>query len=187
MAIHSSILAWRIPWTKEHGGLQSMGSQSQTRMKQQQLSNNNNSDLGGAYKEWKPQQKCDESFQWRDWTDTLQASQSAPRWPGLSSAPAPSCQGEESSAVGTPSLKQRASLVEAPGLWNRGSADVAHGLSCSAACGIFLDQGSNSCFLHWQADSLPLNYQGNPCPRLISQHLRKYQGVQSLGRWFQTS
>ena len=27
MAIHSSILAWRIPWTEEHGGLQSMGSQ----------------------------------------------------------------------------------------------------------------------------------------------------------------
>ena len=25
MAIHSSILAWRIPWTKEPGGLQSMG------------------------------------------------------------------------------------------------------------------------------------------------------------------
>ena len=24
MAIHSSILAWRIPWTKEHDGLQSM-------------------------------------------------------------------------------------------------------------------------------------------------------------------
>ena len=27
MAILSSILAWRIPWTKEPGGLQSMGSQ----------------------------------------------------------------------------------------------------------------------------------------------------------------
>ena len=26
MAIHSSILAWRIPWTEEPGGLQSMGS-----------------------------------------------------------------------------------------------------------------------------------------------------------------
>ena len=28
MATHSSTLAWRIPWTKEPGGLQSMGSQS---------------------------------------------------------------------------------------------------------------------------------------------------------------
>ena len=27
MATHSSILAWRIPWTEEHGGLQSMESQ----------------------------------------------------------------------------------------------------------------------------------------------------------------
>ena len=27
MAIHSSILAWRIPWTEESGRLQSMGSQ----------------------------------------------------------------------------------------------------------------------------------------------------------------
>ena len=27
MATHSSILAWRIPWTKEPDGLQSMGSQ----------------------------------------------------------------------------------------------------------------------------------------------------------------
>ena len=27
MAIHSSILAWRIPWTKELGGLQSLGLQ----------------------------------------------------------------------------------------------------------------------------------------------------------------
>ena len=26
-AAHSSILAWRIPWTEEPGGLQSMGSQ----------------------------------------------------------------------------------------------------------------------------------------------------------------
>ena len=27
MATHSSILAWRIPWTKEPGGIQSMGLQ----------------------------------------------------------------------------------------------------------------------------------------------------------------
>ena len=29
MAAHSSILAWRIPWTEEPGGLQSMGSQEE--------------------------------------------------------------------------------------------------------------------------------------------------------------
>ena len=27
MAIHSSILAWKIPWTEEAGGLQSTGTQ----------------------------------------------------------------------------------------------------------------------------------------------------------------
>ena len=33
MATHSSVLAWRIPWTEEPGGLQSLGSQSQTWLK----------------------------------------------------------------------------------------------------------------------------------------------------------
>ena len=32
MATHSSILAQRIPWTEEPGGLQSIGSQSRTRL-----------------------------------------------------------------------------------------------------------------------------------------------------------
>ena len=27
MAVHSSILAWRIPWTEDPGGLQAMGLQ----------------------------------------------------------------------------------------------------------------------------------------------------------------
>ena len=43
-----------------------------------------------------------------------------------------------------------------------GSAVVAHGPSCSAACGIFPDQGPNPCPLHWQADSQPLRHQGSP-------------------------
>ena len=33
MTTHSGILAWRIPWTEEPGGLHSIGSQSQTRLK----------------------------------------------------------------------------------------------------------------------------------------------------------
>ena len=33
MVTHSSILAWRIPWTEEPGGLQSTGLQSRTRLK----------------------------------------------------------------------------------------------------------------------------------------------------------
>ena len=32
MATHFSILAWRIPWAEEPGGLQSIGLQSQTRL-----------------------------------------------------------------------------------------------------------------------------------------------------------
>ena len=32
MATHSSTLDWKIPWTEEPGGLQSVGSQSQTRL-----------------------------------------------------------------------------------------------------------------------------------------------------------
>ena len=31
-AAHSSILSWRIPWTEQPGGLQSIASQSQTRL-----------------------------------------------------------------------------------------------------------------------------------------------------------
>ena len=34
MATHSSILAWRIPWTEEADELQSMRSQSWTQLKQ---------------------------------------------------------------------------------------------------------------------------------------------------------
>ena len=30
MAVHSSILAWEISWTKEPGGLQTVGSKTQT-------------------------------------------------------------------------------------------------------------------------------------------------------------
>ena len=47
----------------------------------------------------------------------------------------------------------RGPVVVARGLWSTGSVVVAHGLGCSAACGIFPDQGSNPCPLHWQADS----------------------------------
>ena len=32
MATHSSTLAWKIPWTEKPGRLQSMGSQSRTRL-----------------------------------------------------------------------------------------------------------------------------------------------------------
>ena len=40
-------------------------------------------------------------------------------------------------------------------------------LTCSEACGISPDQGSNLCFLHWQADSLPLSHQGSPIIHIL--------------------
>ena len=53
-------------------------------------------------------------------------------------------------------------LLQSAGSRHAGSAVVVHGLSCPSACGIFLDQGSNLCPLHWQADSSPLDQQGSP-------------------------
>ena len=41
---------------------------------------------------------------------------------------------------------------------------MAHGLSCSEARGIFLDQGLNLYLLHWQVASLPLYHRRNPTP-----------------------
>ena len=45
------------------------------------------------------------------------------------------------------------------------------GPSCSAACGILPDQGSNPCALHWQADSQPLRHQGSPQIVFVSHSL----------------
>ena len=53
-------------------------------------------------------------------------------------------------------------LLRSTGSRRAGSVIVAHVPSCSAACGIFPDQGSNLCPLHWQADSQPLCHQGRP-------------------------
>ena len=52
-------------------------------------------------------------------------------------------------------------LLRSTGSRRAGSAIVAHGPSCSAAYGIFPDQGLNPCPLHWQADSQPLRHQGS--------------------------
>ena len=41
------------------------------------------------------------------------------------------------------------------------SGVVAHGLRCLSTCGLLLDQGSNPCPQHWQADSSPLGHQAS--------------------------
>ena len=68
-----------------------------------------------------------------------------------------SCRGAQALGCG-------ASVVEACGLSGGGSEALERGLnrSCSAACGIFLDQGLNLSPLRWQVDSLPLSHQGSP-------------------------
>ena len=59
-------------------------------------------------------------------------------------------------------------LLRSTGSRRAGSVVVAHGPSCSATCGIFPDQGSNPCSLHWQADFQPLRHQGSPIIVLFS-------------------
>ena len=56
----------------------------------------------------------------------------------------------------------RVLLLQSTGSRRAGSVVVAHGPSCSMACGILPDQGSNPCPLHWQADPQPLHHQGSP-------------------------
>ena len=63
-------------------------------------------------------------------------------------------------------------LLRSTGSRRTGSVVVAHGPSCSVACGIFPDQGSDPCPLHWQADSQPQCHQGSPKFFL---YLEKYQ------------
>ena len=57
----------------------------------------------------------------------------------------------------TPTCGSRAQAQE---LWcspeSCGAPQLLHG------CGLFFDQGSNPCLLHWQTDSLPLSHQGSP-------------------------
>ena len=62
-----------------------------------------------------------------------------------------------------------------------GSVVVAHGPSCSTACGILPDQGSNPCPLHRQADSQPLHHQGSPRNRIFFAKEESFLGRTLLG------
>ena len=73
--------------------------------------------------------------------------------------------GGHSSSRCTGLSSSRPLLLRSTGSRRAGSAIVAHGPSCSVARGIFPDQGSNLCPLHWQADSQPLRHQGSPSSR----------------------
>ena len=62
-------------------------------------------------------------------------------------------------------------LLRSTGSRRTASVVVAHGPSCSTACGILPDQGSNPCPLHRQADSQPLRHQGNPAISIFKRSL----------------
>ena len=69
----------------------------------------------------------------------------------------------------SPGIKPESSALQADSLPSEpagkskstGSVVVVHDLSCSVACGIFPDQVSNPCLLHWQVDFLPLSHHGS--------------------------
>ena len=71
-------------------------------------------------------------------------------------------------------------LLRSTGSRRAGSVTVAHGPSCSAACGIFPDQGSNPCPPHWQADSQPLRHQGSPISLVLSSDFRFHPMTSSV-------
>ena len=56
-----------------------------------------------------------------------------------------------------------------------GSVAVGHGLSCSATCGIFLDEGSNTCPLPWQGDSYLTVPPGKSQKILIFNYYKKHK------------
>ncbi|KAJ8796197.1 hypothetical protein J1605_018139 [Eschrichtius robustus] len=80
---------------------------------------------------------------------------------------------------------------EARALGVRASVVVAHGPSCSMACGIFPDQGSNPCPPHWQADSQPPRHQGSPINIFEQRHLEtllvKLTGLCGVSQWQEQS
>ena len=55
----------------------------------------------------------------------------------------------------------RGLLVAVASLGQVGSVAVLHRPGGPVACGISLDQGLSPCTLHWQADTQPLDHQGN--------------------------
>ena len=71
-------------------------------------------------------------------------------------------------------------LLQSTGSRFAGSVVVAHGPSCSTACGIFLDQGSNPCPLHWQADSQPLRHRGSPSLHFNTQMILMHTELKEL-------
>ena len=62
-------------------------------------------------------------------------------------------------------------LLRSTGSRACGLSSVVHGLNCSTACGIFPDQGSNPCPLHWLVGSYPLDHQRRPVYPFLKEDL----------------
>ena len=115
----------------------------------------------------------------------MQACSGCGEWRLLSS-----CSARASHCGGFPCCRARAPGHAgfgscALGLSSCGSWALEHrldscGLSCSITLGIFPDQGSNLCLLHWQAVSPLLSHQGSPAKSLLP---RKGKSSQLLGCW----
>ena len=83
--------------------------------------------------------------------------------------------------AGFSSCGEQPSVVVARGLSSCGSralecrlSSCGTGLSCPMACGIFPDQGSNPCPLHWQVDSQALRHQGSPWKSFLIPSLEEH-------------
>ena len=85
-----------------------------------------------------------------------------------------------SGVFGLRELCYMGSAVAAPELWHTGSVAEVCRLSCSTACWTFLDQGSNPCLLHWQADFLPLSHQESSIVLLFFNFFHKVVYIVSL-------
>ena len=169
MAIHSSTTAWKIPWTEEPDRLQSMGSQRvghdwETSLSLSKMGIVNYRSIDLKVSAFRKFTICFFLFVcfFKIYLFYFLATQVFIAAHGLFSS------GDE---WGLRSIVVRGLLtVVLVLLWSTGSRAhalsswdsqaqstgsvlVAHGLNCSTACGIFLDYGSNPCFLRWQADS----------------------------------
>ena len=96
---------------------------------------------------------CGNSYFWLHWVSLLH--------PGFSNCSAPA------SACGGFLLRSVGSWVHWLSSWcswalEHRFSNCGKLVSLPMACGIFPDQGSNPCPLHWQADSSPLDHQGSP-------------------------
>ena len=83
--------------------------------------------------------------------------------------------------VGFRNCSARAQQLRLPAS-SAGSVVVEHLLSCFAACGIFLDQESNTCLLHWQVYSLPLSHWGSPLNLFLASELLYFLALPMMHR-----